>query len=57
MNHIFYSKTQDYKIFGKTIFQISTIYNETEHDTDFDVVVKQDYYEKEFKLDDKKKNV
>lgn len=56
MNNIFYTKTQDYKLFGKTIFQKATVYNEIEHDTDFDIVVKQDYYEKEFKINGDKEN-
>lgn len=56
MNNIFYTKTQDYKLFGKTIFQKVTVYNETEHDTDFDIVVKPDYYEKEFKINGDKGN-
>lgn len=53
MNHIFYTKTQDFKIFGFTIFTHSTVYNETEHETDFDIVVKADYFDKEFKINGK----
>lgn len=56
MNNIFYTKTQDYKLFGKTIFQKVTVYNETEHDTDFDIVVKPDYFESEFNLEENKNN-
>ena len=54
MNHIFYTKTDNFKIFGLSIFQKTTVYNETEHDTDYNIIVKQDYYEKEFKTNDKK---
>lgn len=50
MNNIFYTKTQTYKLFNVPIFKVETIYNENEHDTDFDIVVKQDYFDKEFNL-------
>ena len=56
MNHIFYTKTQEFKIFGKTIFSNATVYNETEHETDFDIIVKPDYYEQEFKINEKDRN-
>ena len=48
MNHIFFTKTQEFKIFKLPIFSLTTVYNETEHETDFDIIVKSDYYEQEF---------
>lgn len=48
MNNIFYTKTRTFKLFNVPIFKIETIYNENEHDTDFDIVVKPDYYKAEF---------
>lgn len=57
MNNIFYIKTRTFKLFNVPIFKIETIYNENDHDTDFDIVVNQDYYEKEFKTNGKTKNV
>lgn len=53
MNHIFYTKTQIFKIFGIPVAKKETIYNETEHETDFDIVIKPDYFESEFKLEEK----
>lgn len=54
MNNIFYTKIRIIKLFNLPIFKIETIYNENEHDTDFDIVVKQDYYDKEFKTNEDK---
>ena len=56
MNNIFYTQTRTYKLFNVPIFKVETIYNENEHDTDFDIVVQPDYYEKEFKINGDKEN-
>lgn len=54
MNHIFYTKTQEFKVFGKTIFSTTTIYNETEHETEYDIIVSPGYFKEEFEI--KKEN-
>jgi len=53
MNVNFWSKTTKYKLFGKTIFTKVEVCNETNRETDFDIIVTQDYFNKEF---DVKKN-
>ena len=54
MNNIFYIKIDNIKFLGKTIFSKETVYNETDRDTDYDIIVKPDYFDKEFKINDKK---
>lgn len=56
MQHDFWHKTTNFKILGKIIFSKEEICNETSRDTEFDIIVTQDYYNKEFDLKDVKKN-
>ena len=50
MNVNFWTKTTKFKLFGKTIFQKVEVCNETNRDTDFDIIVTQDYFNKEFDI-------
>lgn len=52
----FWSKVTKYKLFNKTIFQKVEICNETNRETDYDIVVSQDYFNKEFDIEKKKNN-
>lgn len=54
MNNIFYTKTQNFKLFGKVIFSKETVYNEIEHETEYDIIVSPGYFKEEFEI--KKEN-
>lgn len=52
----FWTKTTNFKILGKTIFSKEEICNETERDSDYTIIVTEDYFKKEFDFENKKKN-
>lgn len=56
MQNNFWTKTTNYKIFGKTIFSKEEICNETERDSDYIIIVTEDYFNEEFDLKDDRKN-
>lgn len=56
MQHNFWTKTTNFKIFGKTIFSKEEIGNETERDSEYTIIVTEDYFKKEFDFEEKKKN-
>lgn len=52
----FWTKKTDFKLFGKTIFSKVEVCNETERDSDYTIIVTEDYFNKEFEFENKKKN-
>lgn len=58
MNNEFFTKTTNYKLFGKTLFSKEEIFSGVEYQGQiYQIQVKQDYYNSEFNLnkDEKKK--
>lgn len=53
MQHDFWTKTTNFKLFGKTIFTKEEIGNETSRDSEYTIIVTQDYFNKEFDLNKK----
>lgn len=57
MNNTFWTKTTNFKIFGKTIFQREEICKESDYENNcFEIIVKPEYYKSEFDIKDDKKN-
>lgn len=48
MNVFSSHKTTNFRLFNLTIFSIEAIQNDIDRDTDFEIVVKQDYFDSEF---------
>lgn len=50
-------KHTNFKLFGKTFFTKEEIYTETNAEGEpFKIIINQDYYNKEFKINDNKSN-
>ena len=41
---------KDFKLFGIVVFSVETDKTDTEHNTELDIIVKQDYFESEFEI-------
>ena len=58
MNNNFWTKITNFKIFGKTIFSKEEICTEKNYEeNEFKVYITQDYFNKEFDIERKKKDV
>lgn len=56
MNNEFFTKTTNFKLFGKTFFTKEEIFSGIEYQGEiYNVHVSKDYYNSEFKTDEKKK--
>ncbi|MBQ2284585.1 MAG: hypothetical protein II244_02835 [Clostridia bacterium] len=56
MNNEFFTKTTNYKILGKTLFTKEEIFSGVEYQGQiYQISVSKDYYNSEFKTDEKKK--
>jgi hypothetical protein len=54
MDNDFWTKTTNYKLFGKTIFSKEEICSEVQYEGQiYQVQVKQDYYNQEFDINNK----
>ena len=49
----FWTKKTDFKLFGKTIFSKVEVCNETERDSDYTIIVTEDYFKEEFDFEEK----
>lgn len=49
MQNNFWIKTTNHKLFGINFYTKEEICNETNRDADYEIVVTQDYFNKEFK--------
>lgn len=57
MNNDFWTKTTNYKFFGKIFFTKEEICSEIQHEGQiYQIQVNQDYYNSEFNINDEKKN-
>lgn len=56
MQHNFWTKITNFKILGATLFTKEKICNETQRDSDYTIIVTEDYFKKEFEFEEKKKN-
>ena len=56
MNNEFFTKTTNYKIFGKILFTKEEIFRGVEYEGQlYQITVNKDYYDSEFKTNEKKK--
>lgn len=56
MNNEFFTKTTNYKIFGKVLYTKEEIFSGVEYEGQFyQITVNKDYYDSEFKTNEKKK--
>lgn len=56
MNNEFFTKTTNYKIFGKILFTKEEIFSGVEYEGQlYQITVNKDYYDSEFKTNEKKK--
>lgn len=56
MNNEFFTKTTNYKIFGKVLYTKEEIFSGVEYEGQlYQITVNKDYYDSEFKTNEKKK--
>lgn len=56
MNNEFFTKTTNYKIFGKILYTKEEIFSGVEYEGQlYQITVNKDYYDSEFKTNEKKK--